>query len=82
MSKITTVSYDNSIGKYPFYQCKSKLKNPMIITSDIYSDMGIEQTEAASTQINVINKNRNNDANHKIFLNTKIATIKYRYQIK
>ena len=28
--------------------------------------MGIKQTEAASTRVNIINNNRNNDVNHKI----------------
>ena len=38
----------------------------MNITSDRYSDLGIKQTEAASTRVNIINNNRNNDVNHKI----------------
>ena len=38
----------------------------MNITSDIYSDLGIKQTEAASTRVNMINNNRNNDVNHKM----------------
>ena len=53
----------------------------MIITSDRYSDLGIEQTTAASTHVNIINNNRNNDVNRKMFQNAKITTIKYRYQI-
>ena len=48
-----------------FYQCNSK-KNLTIITSDRYIDLGIKQTEAASTRVNIINNNRNNDINHKM----------------
>ena len=38
----------------------------MIITNDIKSDLEIKQTEAASTRVNIINNNRNNDVNHKM----------------
>ena len=38
----------------------------MNITSGRYSDLGIKQTEATSTRVNIINNNRNNDGNHKI----------------
>ena len=38
----------------------------MIIISARYSDMGIKQTEAASTRVNIINDNRNYDVNHKM----------------
>ena len=38
----------------------------MNITSDRYSDLGIKQTEAASTRLGIINNNRNNDVNQKM----------------
>ena len=38
----------------------------MILTSDRYSDLGIKQTEKASTRVKIINNNRNNDVNHKM----------------
>ena len=38
----------------------------MNIISGRYSDLGINQTEAASTGVNIINNNRNNDVNHKM----------------
>ena len=38
----------------------------MNITSGRYSDLEIKQTEAASTRVNIINNNRNNDINHKM----------------
>ena len=46
----------------------------MIITSDRYSDLGIKQTEAASTRVNIINNNRNNDVNDKTSRLLKIDT--------
>ena len=49
----------------------------MIITSDIKSDLGIKQTEAASTRINIIDNNRKNDVNHKILLNAKVTITIY-----
>ena len=38
----------------------------MNIPSGRYNNLGIKQTEAASTRVNIINNNRNNDVNHKI----------------
>ena len=38
----------------------------MIITSDIKSDLGIKQIEAASIRVNIINNNRINDVNYKM----------------
>ena len=38
--------------------------NPMNLTSGRYSDLEIKQTEAASTHVNIINNNRNDDVNH------------------
>ena len=38
----------------------------MNITSGRYSDLGIKQTEVASTRVNTIKNNRNNDVNHKM----------------
>ena len=38
----------------------------MNLTSGRYSDLEIKQTEAASTRVNIINNNRNNDINHKM----------------
>ena len=38
----------------------------MIIISARYSDMGIKQTEAVSTRVNIINNNRNNDVNQQV----------------
>ena len=38
----------------------------MNITRDRYSDLGIKQTEVASTCVNIINNNRNDDVNHKM----------------
>ena len=46
----------------------------MNITSDRYSDLGIKQTEAVSTRVNIINNNRNNDANHKMLRLLNIDT--------
>ena len=43
-------------------------------TSGRYSNLGIKQTEAASTRINIINNNRNNDVNHKISRRLNIDT--------
>ena len=36
----------------------------MNVTSGRYSDLEIKQTEAASTRVNIINNNRNDDVNH------------------
>ena len=36
----------------------------MNLTSGRYSDLEIKQTEAASTRVNIINNNRNDDVNH------------------
>ena len=38
----------------------------MNIPSGRYNNLGIKQTEAASTRVNIINNNRNNDVNHKM----------------
>ena len=38
----------------------------MNITSGRYSDLRIKQTEVASTRVNTIKNNRNNDVNHKM----------------
>ena len=38
----------------------------MNISSDRYSKLGIEHTEAASTRVNIINNNCNNYVNHKM----------------
>ena len=48
--------------------------NPMNVTSGRYSDLEIKQTEAASTRVNIINNNRNNDVNHKISRRLNIDT--------
>ena len=55
----------------------TKQTNPMIITSDIKSDVEIKQTKVASTRVNIIYINRKNDVNHKILLNAKITITIY-----
>ena len=37
---------------------------PMNLTSGRYSDLEIKQTVAASTRVNIINDNHNDDVNH------------------
>ena len=46
----------------------------MNITSGRYSDLGIKQTEAASTRVNIINNNRNNNVYHKMLRLLNIDT--------
>ena len=46
----------------------------MNVTSDRYSDLGIKQTEAASTRVNIINNNRNNNVYHKMLRLLNIDT--------
>ena len=46
----------------------------MNLTSSRYSDLGIKQTEAASTRVNIINNNRNNNVYHKMLRLLNIDT--------